>query len=288
MCSRLFRVGVGAAGVAFRARLVQMPPPPGWDGPRWLFSELASGDGARLQTRFGPLGAVPGRFVRGLVRCAACGSVPVIRGGAFHSSPPGRRNRARGVPGRTPRGFPSGVPLQALYGRLVAAAGCAGQSALGPFRGRSCRTPGKRRKSRRGCVRRATAPGRLRAWARGGLLPGRRTPRGLEVGPWSVAPRKLHPLVCLCRCGVLGPWMERCLRDPRSAPRCLAVVGGRRHARRPALVHQVPYRDCQCPVPRCLRVPPCPAGDWRRVGVLVPRLARHHTRYPRSGWSSGV
>ena len=117
--------------------------------------------------------------------------------------------------------------MQALYGRLVAPGGYAGQSALGPFGGRSCRTPWRGRRSRRrGCVRRATAPGRLRAWACRGLLPGCRTPRGLEVGPGSVPPQTLRPPVCLCRCGVLEPWMERCLCDLRSVPRGRAVGGG--------------------------------------------------------------
>ena len=62
-----------------------MPPPPGWGGPRWLVGRLASGVGARLHTRSGPLGAVPGRFVRGLVRCPACGCVPVISGGGVYN-----------------------------------------------------------------------------------------------------------------------------------------------------------------------------------------------------------
>ena len=57
---RLFRVVVGAAGVSFGARIVQMPPPQGCGGPRWLLDRLASGVGARVHTRSAPLGAVPG------------------------------------------------------------------------------------------------------------------------------------------------------------------------------------------------------------------------------------
>ena len=80
----VIHVGVKAAGVAFRALVVQMPPPPGGDGPQWLFGRLASGVGARPHTRSAPLDAVPGRFVRGLVRCPTCGGVSAIRcGGVF-------------------------------------------------------------------------------------------------------------------------------------------------------------------------------------------------------------
>ena len=127
---RLFRVSVWAAGVAFRARVVQTPPPPGWGGPLWLFDRHASGVSARLDTRSAPLGAAPGRFVRGLVCCPACGRVPVIRGGSVFS-PRG----VGGVPGRTTRGVPPGAPVQALHGCPVAPGGCAGRSALGLFWG---------------------------------------------------------------------------------------------------------------------------------------------------------
>ena len=65
-----------------------MPPPVGSGGPRWLLGRLASGVSARLHMRSALLGAVPGRFVRGLVRCPACGRVPVIRGGGVFSSRP--------------------------------------------------------------------------------------------------------------------------------------------------------------------------------------------------------
>ena len=73
------------AGVAFRARVVQMPPPPGRGGARWLAGRLASGVGARLDMSFAPVGAV---LIRGLVRCPACGRGPVIRGGSMLSLHP--------------------------------------------------------------------------------------------------------------------------------------------------------------------------------------------------------
>ena len=50
----------------------------------------------------------------------------------------------------------------------------------------------------------------------GGFLSRRRTP----CGPWVGATQDVAPP------GVLGPWMERCLRDPRSVPRGGAVRGG--------------------------------------------------------------
>ena len=67
-----------------------MRPPPGWGGPRWLVGRLASGVGARFNMHSAPLGAVPGWFVRALVRCPTCGRVPVIRGGGvFNLRPQG-------------------------------------------------------------------------------------------------------------------------------------------------------------------------------------------------------
>ena len=78
----MFRVGAGVAGVAFRARVVQMSPPLGLGGPRWLVGRLPSGVGARLNTRSAPLGAV---LIQGLVRCPACGCASVIRGGSMFS-----------------------------------------------------------------------------------------------------------------------------------------------------------------------------------------------------------
>ena len=93
---RLFRVGPGAVGVAFRGRVVYMPPPPRWGGPRWLVVRLASGVGDGLYMRSAPLGAVPGRCVRGLVRPPACSHVPVIRGSGVFSVV--WRDTVRGVP----------------------------------------------------------------------------------------------------------------------------------------------------------------------------------------------
>ena len=82
-------------------------------------------------------------------------------------------------------------------------------------------------------------------WALGWCLPGRCIPRWARVAA-----------VCWGR-GWSGAWVTR----------GLCPVGGRwgggwRHARHPVSVPQVPYRVDQCLVPRCFRVPPCPAGDW--------------------------
>ena len=65
-----------------------MPPPPRWGGHRSLVGRLVSGVGARFNMCSAPLGAVPGLFVWGLVRCPACGRVPVIRGGSVFSLHP--------------------------------------------------------------------------------------------------------------------------------------------------------------------------------------------------------
>ena len=65
-----------------------MPPPPGWGGRRRLVGRLASGVDAHLHTRSAALGAVPGRFIQGLVRCPACGRVRVIRGASLFSFHP--------------------------------------------------------------------------------------------------------------------------------------------------------------------------------------------------------
>ena len=82
----LFRVVAGVVGVVFQACVVQMPPPPGRGGPRWLAGRLASSGGARLHAPPASWGAA---LVWGLVRCAACGRGPVIRGGSMLSSPQG-------------------------------------------------------------------------------------------------------------------------------------------------------------------------------------------------------
>ena len=67
-----------------------MTPPPAWEGPWWLFSRLPSSVGALVRTRSAALGAVPGRFVQGLVRCPACGHVLFICGdGVFSHRPQG-------------------------------------------------------------------------------------------------------------------------------------------------------------------------------------------------------
>ena len=85
----LFCVGAGVAGVAFRAPVVRMPPPPGRDGPRWLVSRLASGFGT-LRVRWlscwsaPPLGiSVPGapragRSAAGGGASVSCGGPPVF------------------------------------------------------------------------------------------------------------------------------------------------------------------------------------------------------------------
>ena len=83
---RLFRVVAWVAGVAFQACVVQMPPPPGGDGPRWLAGRLASGFCARLHARPASWGAA---LVWGLVRCSARGRGPVIRGGCMLNVPQG-------------------------------------------------------------------------------------------------------------------------------------------------------------------------------------------------------
>ena len=136
---RLFWVGVRAAGVALRAHVVQMPPPPGWGGPRWLFSRLASGVGARLQTHSAPLGAVPGRFVRSLARCGVFSPRP--QGGVI----------ALGV--RLAGQREGCAPCMVASWLRVAARGSRPWVFL----------RGAPAGLRRGCVRRATAPRQLRA-----------------------------------------------------------------------------------------------------------------------------
>ena len=118
----LFHVGVGAAGVPFRASVVKMPPPPGWGGPQWLISRLVSGVGARLHTRSAPLGAVPGRF--NVWSAAALVVLPVTRGGPVFSSRPQNGVIAlevclTGHRGGFPRGPPCRPCMVALWLRVA-------------------------------------------------------------------------------------------------------------------------------------------------------------------------
>ena len=83
---RLLPVVAGLAGVALQACVVQMPPPPGRGGPRWLAGRLASGVGARLYARPASWGAA---LIWGLLRCSARGRGPIIRGGSMLSLPQG-------------------------------------------------------------------------------------------------------------------------------------------------------------------------------------------------------
>ena len=251
---RLLRVGVRAPGGAFRARVVQTPPPPGWGGPRWLFSRLASGVSACHHTRSALLGAVPGRFVRDLVCCPACDRVPVICGGAvFSPRPQGGVIALEVCLAGYREGFPRGVPCRlcmiASWHRL-ATSGSQGWVCVGG-------APAGRHEGVESVVIAAVSAGPRPpagcAWVC----------QGLKWAPGSVPPRTLRPLVCPCRFRVLAPWMERRLRDTRSEPHGRAVGGGGWWpARRPASVPQVLYRVGQCPVPCCFCVPRCAADDW--------------------------
>ena len=89
-------------------------------------------------------------------------------------------------------------------------------------------------------------------------------------------PRILGPLVCPCCCGVLGPWMERCLRDPRSAPRGRAVeggVGGMPSAQRLSARSRTGMANVHCLAAFVCRY--VRRAISRRLGLLVARLARH-------------
>ena len=75
--------------------------------------------------------------------------------------------------------------------------------------------------------------------------------------------------------------------DPLVAPRGRLVGEGRRHARRPALVRQVPYHDGQRSLPQCFRLLPCPAG-WHAnfSGWSAPPLSISVWGGPRAGRSA--
>ena len=75
---RLFRLFAGAVGVALQACVVRVPPSPGRGGPRRRADRLASGVGGRFHARTLCWGAA---LVRGPVRRAARGRLPVIRSG---------------------------------------------------------------------------------------------------------------------------------------------------------------------------------------------------------------
>ena len=248
-----------------------MPPPAGSGGPRWLFGRLASSVGARFHTHSAPLGAVPGRFVRSLVRCPACGRVPVTRGGSVFSPHPqdGVIVLEVCLAGHG-EGFPRGPPCRLCMVASWLRVAARGSRRWVPSVGGLCRTRLRREKSlRRGCVRQAAAPGRLHGWACRGLLPGRRTPRWLELGPGSVPPRTLHPAVCPRCCGVLRPWMERFPRDPRCVPRGRVVAGG----------------SAACPAPGVS--PPGPVPGWPVSGASLPLCAAIYGRRCVACWHAG-
>ena len=83
---RLFRLFTRAVGVALRACVVQVPPPPGRGSPRQRADRLASGVGGPFQTRTLFWGAA---LLRGPVRRAARGRMPLTCSGNL---PQGGRN----------------------------------------------------------------------------------------------------------------------------------------------------------------------------------------------------
>ena len=75
---RLFRLFAGVGGVALQACVIQVPLPPGRGGPRQRADRLVSGVGGRFHARTLSWGAA---LVRGLVRRAARGRLPLTRSG---------------------------------------------------------------------------------------------------------------------------------------------------------------------------------------------------------------
>ena len=121
---------------------------------------------------------------------------------------------------------------------------------------------------RRGCIRWATSPCRPRAGACLVWFPGPLTAQGFQGV--HVAARLLARLR---RRDASGSPRVRRPRDLRVVPHGLMVGGARPHARRPALVIQVPHRVGQRSMPRRFRLPPCPVGRHCCIaGWSIPPL----------------
>ena len=123
------------------ARSPDAPAPRlGW--PAVAVRQVASGVGARLHTRSAPLGAVPGRFFRGLVRCSACSRAPVIRGGGvFSPRPQGGVIAMEVCLAGHPEGFPCRVSCRLCMVASWLKVAAWGSRRWGRLGGRSCGTP---------------------------------------------------------------------------------------------------------------------------------------------------